>query len=175
MELNYSSVKALSSPTRLKILKTILESPCTPTEISKEIKKSKSTVTDHLSKLVEAGLVEKDSKEGRRRVVYRPTTNAKVIARGSSRKVTFSIFSSALSTAVGIALVVHQFLKETGQDAVRTLEQDFAAETVPEMEEAAVQTLNPYLIALGVFLLLMGLFGTTYFYYFKKKIVDSVK
>lgn len=178
MELNYSSVKALSSPTRLKILETLLEKPGTPTQISEEIDRSKSTVTDHLSKLVEAGLVEKDSKEGRRRVVYSPTTKAKVIANGSKRKVTFSIFSSALSTAVGVGIVVHQYITRTvartQDDAVEMMEREMT-DAVPEAEEAAIETGNPYLIALGIILFLLGTFGIIYFGYFKRKIIKAMK
>ena len=179
MEINYSSVKALSSPTRLKILKSVLEDPKTPTQLSDEVSKTKSTVSDHLNKLCEAGLVEKDSKEGRRRVVYSPTTKAKVIANGSRRKVTFSIFSSALSTVIGAGLVASQYIGDLVQDDVvyeaetEMLEQPDA---VPEMEQAAetlvFETLNPWIVA-GVLLVIIGVLGITYFTYFKKTIINN--
>ena len=69
MDVDFKTVKALSSRTRIKILNFALENEATPTRISREIDRSKSTVSSHLEKLVSSGLLEKDSKEGRKRVV----------------------------------------------------------------------------------------------------------
>jgi len=77
MEINFNTVKALSSPTRVKILDQILDKESTPTQISNELDKSKSTISSHLSTLQNADLIEKDSKEGRRRVTYSPTKKQK--------------------------------------------------------------------------------------------------
>jgi len=50
MEINFNTVKALS-PTRVKILDQILDKESTPTQISNELDKSKSTISSHLSTL----------------------------------------------------------------------------------------------------------------------------
>lgn len=105
MELDFKSIKALSSPTRLKILRKVLEDEATTTQLSDEIGKSKSTVSSHLKELTEAGLLEKDKKEGRRRVVYKPTRKADAIVQGKERKVKFSVASSVLSAAGGTFLI----------------------------------------------------------------------
>jgi DNA-binding transcriptional ArsR family regulator len=104
MELDFKAVKALSSPTRLKILRQVLEKDATPTQLSNDLDRSKSTISSHLAKLQKAGLVEKDQKEGRKRVVYSPTRKADTIVSGKQRKVKFSIASSALSALVGVAV-----------------------------------------------------------------------
>jgi DNA-binding transcriptional ArsR family regulator len=103
MELDFQTVKALSSPTRVNILREVLENEATPTQLSDELGKSKSTVSSHLNKLTEAELLEKDSVEGRKRVTYRPTRKAQAIVEGRERKVKFSIASSAVTTFAGIA------------------------------------------------------------------------
>ena len=105
MDLDFKTVKALSSPTRIKILHHALENEATPTRISQEVDKSKSTVSSHLSKLVESGLLEKDSEEGRKRVVYQPTNKCKSIIKGKTRKVKFSVASSAISALTGLAFM----------------------------------------------------------------------
>ncbi len=170
MEINYRSVKALSSPTRLKILQSLLKEPSTPTEIAKNIGKSKSTVVGHLTKLSDADLVEKDSEKGRRRVVYSPTRKAKAIANGSKRKVSFTIFSSALTTALGAGIVVQQMLSEVVDEAA---EPEMMMETAETAAATTQETGNPLIIALGISLIILGLLTLTYFSYFKKKLMKE--
>lgn len=105
MELDFQTVKALSSPTRIKILNGLLDGESTPTRLSDEVGKTKSTVSSHLEKLVDAGLVERDDVEGRRRVVYRPTRKAESIVKGRERKVKFSFASSAVTGLAGAVLL----------------------------------------------------------------------
>lgn len=105
MDLDYDSVRALASPTRLKILNMVLEEEATTTKISDKLDKSKSTVSSHLKVLTESGLLEKDDEKGRRRVIYRPTDKAEAIVEGRERKVKFSIVSSALTGAGGLFLI----------------------------------------------------------------------
>lgn len=105
MDLDFKSIKALSSPTRLEILNHVLDEEATTTGLSKSLDKSKSTVSNHLKVLTESGLLEKDEVEGRRRVVYRPTEKAQAIIEGRERKVKFSVISTALTSVTGIALL----------------------------------------------------------------------
>lgn len=104
MEINFNTVKALSSPTRVKILNQILDKEATPTQISDKLGKSKSTVSSHLSTLHKAELIEKDEVEGRRRVTYSPTKKAEAIIEGRERKVRFSFGSSAVSALAGLII-----------------------------------------------------------------------
>lgn len=110
MELDFGTVKALSSPTRIKILNQVLEKESTPTSLSDNLGKSKSTVSSHLETLLDAGLVEKDAVEGRRRVVYQPTRKAQHIVEGHEKRVKFSLTSSIVSCLAGLSLVGSQFI-----------------------------------------------------------------
>jgi len=112
MDLDYKSVRALASPTRLEILRKVLNEEATTTKLSEDLEKSKSTVSSHLKVLTESGLLEKDEEEGRRRVVYRPTGKAKAIAENRERKVKFSVMSSAL-TAFGAVYFISSGLTST--------------------------------------------------------------
>ena len=102
MDLDFKSVKALASPTRIEILNMVLDEEATTTKLSDELDKSKSTVSSHLKVLTESGLLEKDQEDGRRRVIYRPTTKARAIIQGKERKVKFSVVSSALTTLAAV-------------------------------------------------------------------------
>jgi DNA-binding transcriptional ArsR family regulator len=117
MELDYKSVKALSSPTRLKILRKVLEKERTTTQLSEDLEKSKSTISSHLKDLTQAGLLEKDKKDGRRRVVYRPTRKADAIVNGKERKVKFSIASSVFTAAGGTVLIWKDLAKKASNKA----------------------------------------------------------
>lgn len=109
MELDFKTIKALSSPTRIKLLHRImleheLQKNVTPTTLSDDLDKAKSTISSHLNVLHDAGLVERDEQEGRRRVMYAPTRKAKTIINGSERKVRFAVTSGAISGVAGAGL-----------------------------------------------------------------------
>jgi DNA-binding transcriptional ArsR family regulator len=106
MELDFKTIQALSSPTRIKILNEALRSEATPTDISEKIGRSKSTVSSHLEKLQEAGLLERESEKGRRRVVYRPTKKTEAIINGRSRKVKFSLLSTVSNAWIAGGLLL---------------------------------------------------------------------
>ncbi|MFH0817392.1 MAG: VWA domain-containing protein, partial [Candidatus Micrarchaeota archaeon] len=75
--------KALSSDTRIDILKVLEdgEGGRTPTFISEKLGKSKATISEHLDKLVESGLVDKEEAEGRKWVFYKLTSKGKSAIR----------------------------------------------------------------------------------------------
>jgi DNA-binding transcriptional ArsR family regulator len=104
MDLDFETIRALSSPTRIKILSGAMDSEATTTSLSRDVGKSKSTISSHLEKLVESGLLEKDQEEGRKRVVYRPTKKAEAILKGKQREVRFSVASSAITGLAGLGL-----------------------------------------------------------------------
>ncbi len=136
MEIDFKTVRALSSPTRVRILHELLEKESTPTGLSKKTGKSKSTVSAHLSTLHESGLIDKDSKEGRKRVVYSPTDKAKAIVNGKERKVKFSIASSIISAFTGLTLAYEgvnrlNFLADDAMESV-DMEAEMAADTAAE-------------------------------------------
>lgn len=180
MELDYTAIKALSSPTRIKILHQILEKESTPTRLSDDLGKSKSTIASHLSVLEDAGLVEKDKEEGRRRVTYAPTRKAQAIIEGRERTVRFSVASSVLSTVLGVGLIGSRFLPagqsiaqaggDSGQASALTMQTEQApARGADAMADASgaldtLLTLENGLLALGVGCLLLAILLAFYGY-----------
>ncbi len=75
--------KTLSSDTRIDILKILEdgEGGRTPSFLSERLGKSKATISEHLEKLVEAKLVEKEEAEGRKWVFYKLTPRGKSVIR----------------------------------------------------------------------------------------------
>ncbi|MFB6204552.1 MAG: ArsR/SmtB family transcription factor [Candidatus Nanohaloarchaea archaeon] len=116
MELDFDSVRALSSPTRIQILREVLDQEATTTDLSRELEKSKSTISSHLKTLKSAGLIEKDKKDGRKRVIYRPTRKAEAIVKGKERKVKFSVASTVFTGLLG-AVSVARWLPEPSRQA----------------------------------------------------------
>ncbi|MDY6778022.1 MAG: winged helix-turn-helix domain-containing protein [Candidatus Nanohaloarchaea archaeon] len=54
MELDLTTIKALSAPTRIRILRALDNEAKTPTALSDDLNKSKSTIVNHLDVLCEA-------------------------------------------------------------------------------------------------------------------------
>jgi len=172
MEIDFQTVRALSSPTRVKILSKVLEEEATPTKLSRELEKSKSTVSSHLSTLQEAELLEKDKKEGRKRVVYHPTRKAEAIIEGRERKIRFSLGSSALSTFIGLGATFYGAKKflSTGSEALKQEAAMTASDSMNAMNTQSVETssgaqnlLSPdLLLFIGIAFLSISVFSFLY-------------
>ncbi|MBI4399438.1 winged helix-turn-helix transcriptional regulator [Candidatus Micrarchaeota archaeon] len=73
--------RALSSDTRVGIMAELLQGARIPTDLSSKLGKSKSTIVEHLEKLMEAQLVERIEEPGKKFVFYRLTTKGKSLLR----------------------------------------------------------------------------------------------
>jgi DNA-binding transcriptional ArsR family regulator len=184
MEINFNTVKALSSPTRVKILNEILEKEATPTKLSNELGKSKSTVSSHLTTLHKADLIEKDEEEGRRRVTYSPTNKAQAIIEGRERKVRFSFGSSAVSALAGLSIGGYALIPRFGSKAsyskdaaaqsegMSTMSMDSAdagaeaartaSETASGIDFSNILFSSEILLGVGLLLLGIAVFGFIY-------------
>ncbi len=93
------SLQALSSETRIKILKCLNQRRMTLTELSKELNLSKSTVHANLSLLIDAGLVK--NKRGSKWVYYELTYKGKILIDVSKQeKVRILILLSLSSVCI---------------------------------------------------------------------------
>ncbi|MCD6477934.1 MAG: winged helix-turn-helix transcriptional regulator [Candidatus Aenigmarchaeota archaeon] len=76
MEITKKTIKALASDTRLEILKILLKRRMMPTEISRTLDLAPSTISEHLKKLEEAGLIKKRD-TGHKWIYYEITEKGK--------------------------------------------------------------------------------------------------
>lgn len=108
--LDLKSFVALSSKSRISMLKKLDARCMTITELSKTENLAKSTVHEHLNKLHNAGLVRK--KNGNHKWTYYELTekgNA-ILHPHETNKVSILLFSSIMSFAGGLAYIV-KFIK----------------------------------------------------------------
>lgn len=165
MEIDFKTVKALSSPTRIKILNQVLEKERTPTALSNDIDKSKSTVSSHLEKLVDCNLVEKEAEEGRKRVVYQPTEKAETIVKEKEKKVRFSLVSSIVTGLSGLAFLGYSTFepKTAGQRSASVMMETMDA-TAENTQSASAGSGEPgqVFLFLGIGFLTISISGILY-------------
>lgn len=180
MELNISTFRALSSPTRIEILKSTLQGENTTTEISDSLDKSKSTVSGHLQKLTEAGLLKKEEVEGRKRVTYEPTGKARAIVEGRKRKVRFSVATGFVMAIAGTGAFGRYAVQGAtfqsseklgssggGEMGAMTAE---SADTAREATQSAAEAAGPEIafLAAGIFFLSTAALTFAYGYLMRK-------
>jgi DNA-binding transcriptional ArsR family regulator len=80
------TLKALSDPTRLRILHYLVQKPLSPAELSRRLRLRTPTVTHHLNTLRLAGLVQLTMSEGKEMRTYRARTEAVAAACGALQR-----------------------------------------------------------------------------------------
>lgn len=88
---------ALASETRIKILKKLDERRMTLAELSKSLNISKTTVKEHLDKLIDAGLIRR-ADESRKWVYYELTEKGKKILHPDSITKIILLLSTAIAS-----------------------------------------------------------------------------
>ena len=103
---------ALASETRIEILKKLDERRMTLTELSESLNMSKTTVKEHLDKLVEAGLIKRID-EGRKWIYYELTEKGKKILHPDSITKIILLLSSAIASMLAGLLQLYRVIKPT--------------------------------------------------------------
>jgi len=99
MELSKKELKILLCDSRIKILKSLKERRKTVAELSRELNLSKSTIHEHLAKLMEIGFVERKTNPNRKWVYYELTEKGHSFLRSELWKLI--MLSVAMVTIVG--------------------------------------------------------------------------
>ena len=128
-------LRALSSDTRINILKNLNVRPMTVSELSRILNLPKSTIHENLEKLIDTGLVKKRKSEGRKRVYYELTEKGRRL-----------LLSSAASFICGIIAIY--FSIKIPEEAVK------AVRRVPLEQNYLI--FGVVLLALGVLLLYLA-------------------
>ena len=120
-------LRALSSDTRVNILKSLNIRPMTVSELSRILNLPKSTIHENLEKLIDAGLVKKRKSEGRKRVYYELTEKGRRLLLSHKTRIIL-LLSSAASFICGIIAIYFSIkIPEEAVKAVRRvpLEQNY--------------------------------------------------
>ena len=99
MELSKKDLKTLLCDSRIKILKSLKERRKTVAELSRELNLSKSTIHEHLMKLMEIGFVERKNNTNRKWVYYELTEKGHRFLKSELWKLI--MLSVAMITIVG--------------------------------------------------------------------------
>jgi DNA-binding transcriptional ArsR family regulator len=129
------AIKLLASDTRLNILKHLERRRMTVSELARALSLNKSTVHEHLAKLVEGGLIKRDESEEREFVYYELTRTAHYVLQPASARFvllmgTFIaaglfgllLLQLALTANAGLAMHVGEPIVPAGEAALWTAE-----------------------------------------------------
>ena len=134
--LTREAIKVLSVDTRLDILKLLDERPHTLTEIKDALELAPATVSEHLARLEDAGLIEKRD-EGRKWKYYALTLQGQKLF--TKKPATFT-FAFVLSTVAAGGFAIASMLRAQTQEAPMVrgepVMDTFMAEAVPIAETA---------------------------------------
>ncbi|MFH1234727.1 MAG: winged helix-turn-helix domain-containing protein [Candidatus Diapherotrites archaeon] len=102
-----SELKVLASGTRVEILKNLKERNYTVSELAQKIGHSKSTMHEHLERLMNANLIEKADNYTDKWVYYRLSRRGKELFADSGKRVVMLI--SSVFLAIGIMMIALSF------------------------------------------------------------------
>jgi DNA-binding transcriptional ArsR family regulator len=104
IKLSQDEFRVLASSTRIDILKLLDESQLTVSDVSRRLEMNKATVHEHLTKLIEVGLVHKEESP-RKWVYYRLTWKGKNLLHPERVRVMVSLGIIALAIVIGALLI----------------------------------------------------------------------
>ncbi|AVB75760.1 DNA-binding transcriptional ArsR family regulator [Methanococcus maripaludis] len=161
LEVNKKFLKALSSRSRISILKALGNKNYTVTELSKSLKLSKSTVHEHLSILVDGELVKKNE-DGRKWVYYGLTEKGQYLIMNDLEKMIILFPMSVIVFLSGLYSILFlklgskmQLMDSTFQatnDALKSAEFEVTACRISESVNVVNSDLN-LLIGTGLILI----------------------
>ncbi len=105
--LDMAAFKALASDTRLDILKSLDGKKMSLKDISSATRLNKATLHEHLSKLHEAGLVEKNEREGHKWVYYKLSWKGECLLHPENTKIVILFSATFIALFLGIVQLVN--------------------------------------------------------------------
>ncbi|MCK4456914.1 MAG: winged helix-turn-helix transcriptional regulator [Thermoplasmata archaeon] len=113
--LDAESFRALSSETRVQLLKHLDENRLTLTNLAKKMELAKATVSSHLESLENAGLIKRID-EGRKWIYYSLTRKGRVVLHPESEKVGVILALSVGLSLIGLASLLMWVVGEAQRD-----------------------------------------------------------
>jgi len=131
MEKEPAVQEVLASETRKDILKRLCERNYRPADLSRELEKDRSTITEHLKALSNAGLVERIERDGHKWIFYKLSNYGQALFPNQRRRVIYMALTFvALFGAMG-SLLMH--MSQSGiQGPAQFAYGDYSEKGVPE-------------------------------------------
>jgi DNA-binding transcriptional ArsR family regulator len=109
--LDKKALKVLASETRIDILKKLNTRHMTVSELSRALDLSKSTVYEHLTKLIDAGLIKKGEDYATNRIYYELTEKGVRILHPHETTKIILLLSSTIAAFIGGFIEVYRFVR----------------------------------------------------------------
>lgn len=168
LEMDDETLEAVSSDTRKEILRALKERNMTVTELSNRLDLSKSTVHEHLSKLLEASFINKLDEDGKKWVYYELTKKGKKLVGNRVKKVLL-FATSGIASVLGIHQLAtylnisQDYLSQDKTMAIQEETADAGTEAMQTTTEAAEGDIH---LLVAVILLIVAI--SAFLYYLKK-------
>jgi len=107
--LDMKSFKALSSDTRLNILKSLDGKKMNLKDLSSATNLNKATLHEHLTKLTEAGLVKRKERQGHKWVYYKLTFKGEGLLHPENTRIVVLFTVTFIALAAGIVQFINYF------------------------------------------------------------------
>lgn len=175
---NEEVLKTLVSDTRREIIKVLSDGEKTPTDLSKILKKSKSTIIEHLEKLVEAGLVDKIERPGHKWVFYTLTRKGEFYISKNSQKIIIILSFVFLSIIGGFLSLLKYLSSANPANLVVRGDSSLITETYQKVGKNAIDSTTPAVnlwplyISIAFFIIALG--GIFYLILSKKRMVIEI-
>ncbi len=154
-------LKVLSVDTRMDILKQLSQGSRTPSDLSKMLRKSNSTIVEHLDVLVKAGLVKKIEQPGKKWIFYTLTDRGYGIISSKSRRLII-ILATSLFAIVGGLFSLNLYSSQYSTFRIATEAMEAPAQAIPSMT-------SPFLLYLSAVLFGIGIAGLIFYLFQKMK------
>lgn len=136
MIIDNKTIKVLSVDTRVKILQLLKEKDYTLSEISKKLNIANSTTVEHLNKLIEVNLIEKEDTK-RKWKFYSLTIKGNRLANKKETRTIFILFVTILFSL--FSLFSYNFLEYSFIEDEIMLNQDFVSAPMVKMRAENVE------------------------------------
>ncbi len=157
------TLKTLNSETRRKIIKELSSGYRTPSDLSRILRKSKSTIVEHLEKLMNAGLVEKKQRPGRKWVFYSLTDRGERLVSPKTNKIIIILSITLLSILAG-SFSLFNYLRQP-----ILLAEPLAEKAVGEGREILIGARNPIFLYVSIGLFAVSMIGIISLMLMKRK------
>jgi len=154
IQLTPSILKTLGENTKIKILKELSSGPRIPADISKKLNKSAPTIIEHLEKLSNVGLVEKQERQGKKYVFYALTKTGMDLVSNESR-LSIVLYSSMSLFIIGISLFGIRSYSNISPTEVPLSASSFSLGKSTSNILAIILNILPIIIMAGAFILLV--------------------
>jgi DNA-binding transcriptional ArsR family regulator len=151
--LDLDSFKALSSDTRVDILKALDGKNMGLNDLCRETQLTKATLHEHLNKLIQAGLIKKNQRDGHKWVYYKLSWKGSSLLHPENTRVMLLFTSTIIALAAAITgffLYLKQLVPAETRNEGMFLTQEDSSSKIPPLLEGGREVITQSQLFLGI-------------------------